>query len=302
MMRIAITGGAGFLGQEIVRQSYDYSSRIVIYSRDEGKQQSMALDKPEYPDNIMRYVLGDICDTDRLTQAIRGCDMLIHAAAMKMIDRCDQRNIEQSLHTNVTGTLSVAKACHAACIKKALFVSSDKGCQPIAVYGAEKFIGEKIFASWNNFSDCQYASVRYGNVHSSSKSVFNIWKDRADYQLPLLLTHKDMTRFFWDVKDAAKFCIDRLEDMERGCLYIPKMKGYRMWDEANKISPEITVTGLRTLEKIHEDLISEHEAYTCYDRGDYWVIYPFDHEWTGKLRTRGNEVPEGFKVRSNDNL
>jgi UDP-N-acetylglucosamine 4,6-dehydratase len=278
-MKLLITGGSGFLGREIVRQVYPYCSRIVIYSRDEGKHQSMAEQWPEYPDNKMRYVLGDIQNTARLTQAMKGCDHVIHAAAYKMIDKCDQRNIEQSIDTNITGTLSVVKACTANNIERAIFVSSDKACLPISAYGAEKFMGERIFISWNNFSSCRFAVVRYGNVHSSSKSVFQIWKAKAAAGEPINLTHKDMTRFFWSVEDAAFYCIARLQDCEKGCIYIPKMLGLSMADEAKKYTDKIRITGLRTLEKIHEDLINEHEAITCHDIGYSYCIYPFDHEW-----------------------
>ena len=301
-MRILLTGGSGYLCREIVREIYPYCSRIVIYSRDEGKHQAMASEFPEYPDNKMRYVLGDIQDTGRLAQAMHGCDSVIHAAAYKMIDKCDQRNIEASINTNIIGTMSVAKACAAAGIERAIFVSSDKACLPISAYGAEKFMGERIFVSWNNFSTCKYAAVRYGNVHSSSKSVFQIWESLAKEGKPINVTHPEMTRYFWTGREAALFCIARLEDMERGCVYVPKMKGLSLHVEAKKFLVPINFTGLRTIEKIHEDLINECETPQTYDRGDYWCIYPFDHEWCGEIKKRGTLVDRYFRARSCNGL
>jgi UDP-N-acetylglucosamine 4,6-dehydratase len=255
---------------------------------------------PEYPDNKMRYILGDIQDYDHLMRVIPGHDTVIHAAAMKYIDRSEYNALE-CLRNNIDGTRSVALACSQCRVQRAMFVSSDKACDPISLYGMSKGIGERIWTAANNLSPvCRFTSVRYGNVHMSNGSVFHKWRLAKDEGRKIQLTDSRMTRYFWTVKQAAKFLLTCLANDNRGCVYVSKMLSYRMEPIARSYG-EIEYTGLRCLEKIHEDLISEHESGTCYDHGDYYCIYPAVHDWINNLPIQGTKVPEGFALKSSDN-
>lgn len=304
-MNVLITGGSGTLGHALVKQLYDKASRITIYSRTESRQESMREVWPEYPDNRLRYVLGDVQDLDHLRRIIPGHDIVIHAAAMKYIDRAEY-NIMECLRNNVDGTRNVALTCAECRVQRAMFVSSDKSTSPVSAYGASKLIGERIWTNANNLSPvCKFNSVRYGNVISSTGSVKKKWEALVAAGRNIQLTDSRMTRYFWSPEQAAQFLLTCLDQDGRGNVYVSKMQAYRMEDMAREIikgtSCQIEYTGLRCLEKLHEDLISEHESGTCYDLGDYYCIYPAVHDWINNLSIQGTKVPEGFSLKSSDN-
>jgi len=302
---VFITGGSGTLGKELVAQLYNYVEKITIYSRTESRQEEMRALFPEYPDNKMRYILGDVQDLDHLRRAIPGHDTVIHAAAMKFVDRSEY-NAQECLRNNVDGTQNVALACAETRVRHAMFVSSDKACAPVSHYGATKMIGERIWTSANNLSPiCQFNCVRYGNVVGSTGSVFKKWDALAKQGKPLQITDARMTRYYWHVSDASLFLIKCLRDSdthnERGCVYVSKMQSYNMDAIAKRfVDATFEYTGLRCLEKLHEDLISSHESGTCYDCDKYYAILPACHDWINNLPKRGELVPEGFSLKSSD--
>jgi UDP-N-acetylglucosamine 4,6-dehydratase len=298
---ILIIGGSGTLGHALVEKLYPQCRKIIVYSRTEAKQESMRERWPEYPDNRLRYILGDILDLDHLRVVTKGVDAVIHAAALKYIDRSEYNAIE-CFRVNCQGTVNVAKACAENNVPKAMFVSTDKACCPISNYGASKLLGERVWISSNNLSPvCKFNCCRYGNVYASNGSVFVKWQRLIDSGLPIQLTDSRMTRFFWEAEDAAGFLLEMLEKNERGSIYVPKMQSYNMLALAKKMNPiRIDFTGLRCSEKIHEDLISIHESPNTRDCGDYYTVYPFIHDWINNLPIEGQMLPDGFAMSSRD--
>ena len=295
-----VTGGAGSLGREIVRQIWtrNPTERIVIYSRDEGKQAAMEQEIPEGGPVGPRYMLGDIGDTDRLVRAMQSCDRVVHAAAQKMIDSCEY-DTWAAIQTNVDGTVSVAKACLRAGVSRAVFVSSDKAPHSCSTYGHTKALGEDAWIHGNLLGDCKFFCVRYGNVIGSAKSVFHAWHRLAEQGTPLPVSHPDATRFYWTVAEAAQFCRDRLADGKRGCVYVPRMNSYRMMDIARTYSSNITISGWRCPEKLHEQLWTDHETTYTRSLGDYYCIYPETHPWCVDLEMPGTVVDR--PLTSSDN-
>jgi len=284
-----ITGGAGSLGREVARQIHtaDPTERIVVYSRDEGKQQAMMQELPEGGPVGLRYMLGDICDTERITQAMKGCDRVVHAAALKMIDRCEYDPWE-AIRINVQGTVSVAKACLKAGIKQAVFVSSDKSVDPVSTYGFTKALGEDAWIHANLLGDGCFFCVRYGNVVASNKSMFHGWELLKKQGKPIPVTHADATRFYWTLSDAASFVLKRLTDGKRGMIYVPSMHSYSILDIARTYgTPE--VIGWRCPEKVHEILWTDHETTYTKQVGDYYTVSPETHPW-GPCDTTGKPV------------
>lgn len=300
-MNLFITGGTGTLGHELVKQLYDKYDRITIYSRDEQKQSVMAKEWPEYPDNKMRYIVGDIRNYGTLFTAMRRSNVVIHAAAMKHIDKCAYNPVE-AVNTNIFGTLNVLQACIENNISSAWFISSDKACGAISLYGSSKAVSEQAWISYNNMGQTAFNIVRYGNVIGSRGAVFNTWDELVDQGKPIQVTHERMTRFFWTIQSAAEFLISSMTDAseyrERGCIYVPKMKRFNLIDLARQKSSNIVITGMRCPEKIHEDLILNAEATTCCDMGPFYIIYPTLHEWARDIKPRGLKVPEDFKLTS----
>jgi FlaA1/EpsC-like NDP-sugar epimerase len=159
-------------------------------------------------------------------------------------------------------------------------------------------MAEEVWIQSNLYSECNYAACRYGNIKGSRGAVHGLWERQAKKKQPITLTHQGMTRWFWEIKDAAQFILHRLIEMQRGVIYVPKMPGYRMLDVAKGYSHNITITGLRCGEKLHEEMISETESQNTYESGDFYTIYPFSHEWAQGIKYSGIKVPEGFTYRS----
>lgn len=287
-MRIAILGGAGSLGRELCKQllGCNPDDRIVIYSRDEGKHADMRKTIPEGGPRGTRYMLGDICDTDRLRMAIRNCEMVYHCAAMKMIDTCEYDAMEAE-RINIEGTKSVIRACIAENVLRAVHIGTDKIPDAVSIYGLSKAMAEGLWTHANTYGACEFVGVRYGNVCGSNKSVFHAWRN-ADV---IHLTDANATRFFWPVSQAAEFVRHVMVDHSgtRGEVYIPKMQSYRMVDIASQYGKPIRIIGWRCPEKTHEVLWTDFETQNVRDQGDHYCLYPYTHPW-GKIDIKGEEV------------
>jgi UDP-N-acetylglucosamine 4,6-dehydratase len=302
-MKILITGGSGYLGQELVKQLYPNCSRIVVYSRSESRQAEMKQRWPEYPDNIMRYRIGDIRDISRMAQAMRDCEYVVHAAALKRVEVCEYDPFE-AVKTNVVGTMNVAEACNIAGIKKCVYISTDKAVSPHTLYGSTKFCGEKLMIASNNMGHCRFSCVRYANVKGSTGSCLTIWDKQCKENKPLTVTDKRMTRMWITQEDAARLIVRVLGKMQGGEVFIPNCTGTRLIDTIREQygNHPIVETGIRPSEKLHEDLISESDARDCWFDGMDYVLYPAEHQWTKDLERRGHKQPEDFRLRSNSHV
>jgi len=261
-MKILLIGGSGTWGNEAVSQLYPTAKKIIIYSRDEYKHHLMAEKWPEYPDNIMRYRIGDVRDVDRLTMAMEGCTHVILAAAMKRVDACAADPIE-ALKTMVTGAQNTIIACTKNKINKCLFLSTDKACNPATYYGYCKALAEQTIIYANGYGITKFSAVRYPNVEASRGSCLEIWDRLSKADLPIPITEPDATRMWIKKYNAVKFSLDRLNDMEGGEVFIPKCftkKSLRALVEDRYPDSQIVRTGFRCVEKMHEELISETEA------------------------------------------
>jgi UDP-N-acetylglucosamine 4,6-dehydratase len=287
-MKVMITG-CGTLAKELASQLHPRASKLVIYSRDEAKHASLAHTFPEGPPSPVRYRLGDIRDLPRLTDAMSDCDMVIHTAALKRIDTC-ANNVRECIMTNVIGTVNVIKACLANKIQTAVFISTDKACDPLpGGYGISKLMAEQAWTHANSNLSTKFVALRYGNVAGSRGSVFELWRKQRDAGLPITVTDPDMTRFFWSIQEAASMTIRIMEEGQRGCLYIPKMRSWRMADLAKQFgSTEVTTT--RTAEKVHEELITAYELVHTRELPDWYVVYPMWHQWCKDLPVKGEPV------------
>lgn len=169
---VLITGGTGSFGKKYVETILDRfdPKRIVVYSRDELKQFEMA---QSFTDPRMRYFIGDVRDRDRLRQAMKGIDYVIHAAALKQVPAAEYNPME-CIKTNVHGAENVIQAALENDVEKVIALSTDKAANPINLYGATKLASDKLFVAANNIAGGQrtvFSVVRYGNVVGSRGSV-----------------------------------------------------------------------------------------------------------------------------------
>lgn len=273
---ILITGGTGSFGTAFVRRmitTYD-PKRLVIFSRDEQKQHAL---EQELKHPALRFFVGDVRDRDRLELAMRGIDIVIHAAAMKIIPTCE-RDPYECLRTNVFGAENVARAALRMGVMKVIALSTDKAAAPLNLYGASKLAAEKLFVAANGIAAgmTKYSVVRYGNVVGSRGSVIPLFKKLAAEKKPLPITDTGMTRFWITLPDAVDFVLSSLDMMLGGEIFVPRLPAMRVTELAKAIGPKChqAIIGIRPGEKLHETLVTIDEARWAYALKDRYVIMP----------------------------
>jgi UDP-N-acetylglucosamine 4,6-dehydratase len=257
-----ITGGTGSLGQALIKRLLSYDAKVIIYSRDEGKQAQIFNNNP----NVVK-VIGDIRDYSKLDMTLKTkkVDFIIHAAALKRIDDMEFYP-DECIKTNINGSDNVAKAAISNGIQKCILVSTDKACQPINVYGSTKFIAERLFTNYDYNSDyTTFASVRYGNVIASRGSFIPLFMDKLNNEELINVTSTEMTRFLFTLEDAVDAVLGAFEHSKGGEVFVPQIDSYTL-PTCIKALEEITgkdaktgIIGLRPGEKLHEDMLAETE-------------------------------------------
>lgn len=253
---VLITGGSGTLGRAILRQAQRDRWDVVftIAARSESRLASL---KHRYPH--IRTVIADVRDADAMRKIVPGHETVIHAAAMKRIPECEAQPDECYL-TNVQGSLNVARACELTQVKTAICISTDKACLAATTYGASKLIMESI---WRNqpLSTTRFIGVRYGNVVGSNGSVIPLWRQQYRKGQMLTITDNRMTRFWMSPTDAVTLIDSAWNKAMDGEIFIPKMASMSLVSMAEAVCPgaKIGETGVRSTEKLHEDLVHPSE-------------------------------------------
>jgi UDP-N-acetylglucosamine 4,6-dehydratase len=189
---ILITGGTGSFGKEFVKialKKWPNIKRLVIYSRDEQKQFDMSHDYPSDKYPMIRFFIGDVRDFDRLKTALKGIDIVIHAAAMKHVHIAEYNPME-CIKTNVIGAENVIQACLDTAVTDVVALSTDKAAAPINLYGATKLASDKLFIAANNIkghNPIKFSVVRYGNVMGSNGSVIPFFLKKMCCRLQILI-------------------------------------------------------------------------------------------------------------------
>ncbi len=276
---ILITGGTGYLGQALTEEILKHNPKSVrIFSRDEVKHHKFQ-EKFAYNDKIRNFI-GDVRDFERLKKAMRNVDIVIHAAALKRLDILEY-NVDESIKTNILGTLNVVNACLENNVEKAIMVSTDKACSPVNTYGACKFVSERIFSE-SNYSKGDirtvFTTVRYGNVLESTGSVIPFFSNKIINGEEIPLTDSRMTRFIISPKQAVELIFDAIKYGVGGEIFIPKLPSFKITDlieilkEKYDAKNETKIIGLRPGEKIHELMINSSEVPRTYDFENLYVI------------------------------
>lgn len=301
---VMITGGTGSFGKAMAKKLYslpDGPSKIIIYSRDEYKQGVMMDEVGESPPYTFRFFIGDVRDRARLVWAMKGVDIVIHAAAMKQVDACEYNPIE-ACYTNISGTRNVFECALDNRVKKFLLISTDKAVAPVNLYGRTKGVAESLVIAANTYAQklTALSAVRYGNVLGSRGSVLEKFREQAE-QGVILITDNMMTRFWWTMGQAIDFVIKSLEEMRGGEIFVPKLGSAYVKDLAIAICPHCRIreVGARPGEKIHEVLISQEEAVRTYDLGWGYCVLP-DSAFFTVHRHQGPRVPDVFDYTSSD--
>lgn len=310
MKSVLITGGSGSFGNAFVRRLLEKSDaeRIVIYSRDEQKQNDMDHNLAGHPRySCLRFFIGDVRDIDRLEFAFHGMDTVIHAAALKIVPAMEY-NPTECIATNIGGAENVVKAAIRSGVKKVIALSTDKAVNPINLYGASKLAAEKIFIAANALAagSVRFSVVRYGNVVGSRGSVLPLFKKIAAEGKQLPITDINMTRFWITMDQAIDLVMYAHNGMCGREIFIPKIPSIKIVDlakaineNAGHINEYCKVTGIRPGEKIHECLLTEDESRNAIvmgkTTGNCFIINPTIEVPIGDI------LPEGFRYTSDTN-
>lgn len=277
---ILITGGSGSFGQALTSRLLKSKVRSIrIFSRNESKQVEM---QNKFKDDRIRYLIGDVRDLPRLTRAIESVDFVFHAAALKHISIIEYNPFE-AVNTNVIGTQNVISACIEQDVKTAMAIGTDKAVSPLNVYGATKLLMEKLFVDANNYLDkklhkTKFIALRYGNVLGSSGSVVPLFIQQIRNKEKITITDPNMTRFSITMDDALDFVLESTLIGNGSEVFIPKLRAYRISDVKDALFEILGKTGekhiaIRPGEKMHEDLINEHEAKYAWELGNKYVLF-----------------------------
>lgn len=276
---IVVLGGTGYLGRAIVQEVLQYNPHTVrIVSRDEVKHFKLLTDFSYDP--RIKSIIGDIRDYDSMLAATRDADIVFHVAALKRMDALESNTLE-AVKTNIIGSMNVFKACNHNKVDKMLFISTDKACSPINIYGACKFVSEKIFTNYNPATHHTKCIVtRFGNILESTGSVIPIFIDKIKKGEDLTLTSDQMTRFIIDKKDAVSLICDALRYGQGGEIFIKRLPAMKIIDLIDVLKQLFNTTsnikhiGLRPGEKLHEVLANEFELARAILFKDFIIIQP----------------------------
>ena len=303
---ILITGGTGSFGSEFVSRVLSLSNtvRLIIYSRDEMKQWEMS--------NVYKackrveFIIGDVRDRAALALALDGVNLVVHAAATKIIPTAEYNPVE-CIKTNINGAINIIDACRNSNVRKVVALSTDKACNPVNLYGATKLASDKLFIASTRPKGKDYpifSIVRYGNVMGSRGSIIPYFLSmRNSTEVPI--TDIRMTRFMITLEHAVNMVLLAFKEMKGGEIFVPKIPSIKVVEIAKALAPkaDFKIVGIRPGEKLHEEMISSDDSRATYEYDDHYRIFPtiFDIYNDSNRTEPGRLVPEGFSYISNKN-
>ena len=304
---VLITGGTGSLGTALINFFITKKfplKKLIVLSRDELKQHDL-FNKigPKY-NKLLRFFIGDVRDLQRLKSAFSGVDIVIHAAALKQVPAAEY-NPTEFIKTNILGTQNIIEACLETSVKKALLLSTDKASSPINLYGATKLCADKLFISANNIKgkkDICFSVLRYGNVMGSRGSVIEVFRQQLEKFGKVYLTDPKMTRFNIILEEAIELVLWSIINSKGGELIVPKLPSFYIKDLASLIgNNKYEISGIRVGEKLHEEMISDHDSPNTFDLGNKYAIVPENLKNFYKNK-KLKLVPSGFSYNSKTNI
>ena len=267
---VLITGGAGSIGSSLTKTLLDYSVKSIrVFDNNEH-----ALFKLSHSLNDSRVepLLGDILNKDRIELAVLGSDIIIHTAALKNIEITEYNPIE-AIDVNVNGTINLLKSIIRNKSQIFINISTDKVAESSTLYGATKQLGERL-TNWAgpHIDTSKFATVRLGNIIETRGNVFEVWNEQLKNNLPLSITDPKMKRYFFHMNEAVDFILQCMLHVNKGEIFVPKMKLHTIIDLASKLSKNQKIIGARQGEKLQEILITEEEKKISEEKENMWII------------------------------
>lgn len=286
--RVLITGAAGSVGQELIRQLLPLEpAELRLLDNNESELFLLSERYRSYP-NVIAY-LGDVRDAQKVTAVAHGVDIILHCAAYKHVFFSEYNPFE-AVQTNIIGVKNVIEAAIGNGNKTVIFTSSDKAVNPTSVMGTTKLMGERLVTAANAVrrrNGQRFFSVRFGNVVGSRGSVFQVFADQIRKGGPVTVTHPGMTRFIMSMERAARLVLESAVLAKGGEVMVTKMRVIAIMDLAQVMidllapyygyDPEdvrIEIIGAKPGEKMYEELISAEEMGRCVELPDMFVVLP----------------------------
>lgn len=288
---LAITGGTGSFGRAMLRRVLSTDiAQIRVISRDEDKQESL---RREFPDSRINCVIADVRDKDAIQLALRGVNLVFHAAALKQVPTGEFFPSEV-MKTNALGSENVLRGCIENGVQKVVLLSTDKAVEPVNAMGITKALMEKIGLAFARMDEVETDIVitRYGNVLCSRGSVVPKFVNQVKDDLPLTITNGAMTRFLMSLDEAIDLVIYAINSGRRGDTLVKQSPAATVQNLAiavstilGRLDPKISELGIRHGEKVHESLLSAREFVNSTSQDGYFRI---------PISEQGNDFSEYF--------
>ena len=285
---VLVTGGGGSIGSELCRQIARHNpSKLIILDIYENNAYDLQMELERiYPDLELRVVIASVRDRERLEQVFEKYrpSTVFHAAAHKHVPLMEY-NPGESIKNNVFGTYNTAVTADKYGADKFVLISTDKAVNPTNIMGATKRICEMIVQSMEQISKTTFVAVRFGNVLGSNGSVIPLFKKQIENREALTVTHKDITRFFMTIPEAAQLVLQAACYAKGGEIFVLDMgKPVRIYDLAlnmirlSGLKPyediDIKITGLRPGEKLYEELMMNEEGLKSTENSKIFIGKP----------------------------
>jgi len=289
------------LVQRILSGELGHPRKVIVMSRDEGKQHAMRMSYMHKRatsedvifhnfEQVLEFRIGDVRNYEDICSALKSADIAINAAALKQVPTCEYFPY-QAVLTNCMGAANIVRAIREQGypVETVVGVSTDKAVKPVNVMGMSKAIQERILISANILSpETRFICVRYGNVLASRGSVIPLFHDQIVHGGPVTVTVPEMTRFLLSLNQAVNTVFSALKDALPGETFVPIAPSATAMNIAKALvgdrDIEIKVTGIRPGEKMHEVLVSEEECNHTIRRGEYYAIQSMLPEITGEIK------------------
>lgn len=275
---LLITGGTGTFGHAVVKHALQIGfSEVRIFSRDEKKQEDM---RRAHNDPRLKYYIGDVRAYDSVLAAMRGVDLVFHAAALKQVPSCEFHPLE-AIRTNTLGAENVLNAAVECGVKRAVVLSTDKAVYPVNAMGMSKALMEKLMVAKSRLigeDSTVLCGTRYGNVMCSRGSVIPLFIQQIKAGQPLTVTDPAMTRFMMSIDGAVDLVLYAFEHAKPGDIFVQKAPAATIETLALalklvfKASNEVRLIGTRHGEKLFETLLTREELARAEDMGDYYRV------------------------------
>ncbi len=287
--RVVITGGAGSIGSELVRQLLNAPVKAVRVI-DNNETSLFEIGERWRSDSRFEAYYCDVRDEVEVARTFYGMDVCLHAAALKHVPFCEASPFS-AVQTNVIGTQTVIRAALANRLSHVMLTSSDKAVNPINVMGTSKLMAERLFSAAEQLntgqSRCIFSATRFGNVAGTRGSVIPLFLSQLRTGQALTLTDPGMTRFFMTLEEAVMLVLTATGLAKGAEIFVTKMPVLRIADLAavmvEELAPlfgrkpsdvQIKTVGARPGEKMWEELTNDEESRRIFDLGSFFVVVP----------------------------